>query len=146
MASNFAISFFTFSFSLSKDMPVANLLLATLFVEIGCSTSALIDRFVCVREWSFGEETALEADLRSGVEEDLVFPLAWDDVLKCLEAGKERGVGKGGSGSVLDKMLENAMGSFVRVVLGSTAFLVMFSGLPSSTVPCEKGRLTNPFV
>ena len=71
--------------------------------------------------------------------------MAWEAPLDCFEAAVARDGALGGSGTLLDKMLEKDIGSFVLVTLGS-------SGLPTPTCPrsssmvlCECGRSIDPF-
>ena len=84
MASILAISFLTFSFSLSDVTPDFVLVF---FANAAGSNSALTGRGVCI-EWSLGEEMAFWADFRDGGIDGLASPFGvWDEVLKFLEAG-----------------------------------------------------------
>lgn len=65
---------------------------------------------------------ALESDFREGPETGLASPLGvFDELLSCFEVDMTLGVDFGGSGALLERMLENAIGSFVLVVFGVSA-------------------------
>lgn len=77
----------------------------------------------------------------------MVSPLGvFEAGLVGFEAGVEQEVALGRSGALLDRMLENDIGSCVLVLFGSSETFAWTCALSSSTVPCEAGRSIEPFV
>ena len=87
----------------------------------------------------------LGSALRGAVEDGLASPLRGPEKLfNCFDAGIDRVVDLGWSGTLLDKILENDIGSAVLVVFVSSGGFMTFGGLSSSMVPCDDGRSIEP--
>ena len=121
MASIFAISLLTLSFSLSEvSGPGLSLLLVELFAGGRSSGSALKTCFVGAG-WLFGEAVRLEPDFLGAAREGLASPFGMFEVLfGGFEVGADRGVDFWGSGTLLERMLEKDIGFAVLVALGSS--------------------------
>ena len=121
MASIFAISLLTFSFSLSEfSDPSLSLLLIELFAGGRGSDSALKTCFVG-GGWLFGEAVRFAPDFLGAAREGLASPFGMFEVLLSgLEVGVDLGVDLWGSGTLLERMLEKDIGFAVLVALGSS--------------------------
>ena len=95
--------------------------------------------------WPFGGLVRFVPDFLGAVREGLTSPLpVLEGFFNGLEAGIGRGVGFGGSGTLLERMLENDIGFAVLGALGSSFGRMWPSS--SSTVPWEDGWSMELFI
>ena len=95
--------------------------------------------------WPFGELVRFAADFLGAVREGLTSPFTvFEELFSGFDAGVGRGVDLGGSGTLLERMLENAIGFAVLVALGSSLARMWPSS--SSIVPWEDGWSMEPFI
>lgn len=119
------------------------MLLPKLFAGGRKSGSALRICFVGTR-WPFGEAVRFGADFLGAAREGLTPPFGvLEELFNGFEASVDRGVGFGGSGTLLERMLEKDIGFAVLVTLGSSFARMWISS--SSIVPWEDRRSMEPF-
>lgn len=95
--------------------------------------------------WPFGELVRFAADFLGAVREGLTSPFAvFEELFSGFEAGVGRGLDLGGSGTLLERMLEKDIGFAVLIALGSS-FARMWPS-SSSIVPWEDGWSIEPFI
>ena len=84
-------------------------------------------------------------DFLDAVREGLTSPfVVLEELFSGFEAGVDRGVDFGGSGTLLERILEKDIGFAVLVALGSSFARIWLSS--SSIVPWEDGRSMEPFI
>lgn len=95
--------------------------------------------------WPFGEAGRFRPDFLGAAREGLASPFGvFEELFKVFEAGVGRGVDFGGSGTLLERILEKDIGFAVLVALGSSFARIWPSS--SSIVPLEDGRSMEPFI
>ena len=150
MASIFAISAMTSSFSFSDIIEALRLLLPAALLDAifpllgpNVSVSILAEALVGAGD-AFDEGAFARAFL--GTDAALTSPFGtFEEFLNTFDAGIARGFDFGGSGGPLDSMLEKDMGSDLFMGVLSSCAAESFEGGSSSIVPCDDGRSPYPF-